>query len=721
MYNISDLEEMADDQLQAIAENMGLKKTSGSDKESLIYKILDQQAIDLSATVTAPAEKKRGRKPKAQQVEQQPDEDGNQSQNPVASDSENIPKKRGRKPKNADAVVDGGDSQKAEEVDAQTEPEAMAPRKRGRKPKNQELADPQLDPSRELPAPAGEVAPSEPSENAVGTDVAVKQDASPAEIFDSTEEGNKGADQQMAGEQPQAPRMLNPRQPMQMKGGRQFTPRQKQQGMQPVENQEQGANQESQPAATDNRNNGNMNAQQPRKNPPGVFGRNVDESFGSFFPRMGGKSFTPRSQREREEAAAAAASAPIIIREPQSMGQQPDFKGKKGKKGKLAAKQPMPPMPVYDFSGFLETSGVLEVTPEGFGFLRSGDFNYLPSPDDVLVSHQQIKQYGLKNGDVVECEIAPPKEGDKYFPMTKALRINGRSPEFIRDRVPFEHLTPLFPNEKFNLTGGARTNNISTRVVDMFSPIGKGQRALIVAPPKTGKTILLKDIANAIAENHPEVYIMILLIDERPEEVTDMSRSVNAEVIASTFDEPADRHVKIAGIVLEKAKRMVECGHDVVILLDSITRLARAYNTAQPASGKILSGGVDANALQKPKRFFGAARNIEGGGSLTIIATALTETSSKMDEVIFEEFKGTGNMELQLDRKLSNKRIFPAVDIMASSTRRDDLLLRQETLNRMWILRRFLSDRNSIEAMEFIKDRMERSADNDELLRTMGD
>ncbi len=337
------------------------------------------------------------------------------------------------------------------------------------------------------------------------------------------------------------------------------------------------------------------------------------------------------------------------------------------------------------------------------------------------MTQAQIKAYGLKSGDVVECTVNPPKEGDKYFPMDRALMINGRSPEFIRDRVPFEHLTPLFPNEKFNLTGGRRSNNISTRVVDMFSPIGKGQRALIVAPPKTGKTMLLKDIANAIAENHPEAYIMILLIDERPEEVTDMSRSVNAEVIASTFDEPADRHVKIAGIVLEKAKRMVECGHDVVILLDSITRLARAYNTAQPASGKILSGGVDANALQKPKRFFGAARNIEGGGSLTIIATALTETSSKMDEVIFEEFKGTGNMELQLDRKLSNKRIFPAVDIMASSTRRDDLLLREETLNRMWILRRFLSDRNSIEAMEFIKDRMERTTDNDELLRTMGD
>jgi transcription termination factor Rho len=374
----------------------------------------------------------------------------------------------------------------------------------------------------------------------------------------------------------------------------------------------------------------------------------------------------------------------------------------------------------YNFDGLIQAQGVLEVMPEGYGFLRSSDYNYLASPDDIYVTQQQIKQYALRPGDVVECTIRPPHEGDKYFPMSEALMINGRTPEFIRDRTLFEHLTPLFPDEKFDLTSG-RSCNISTRVVDMFSPIGKGQRGLIVAPPKTGKTILLKDIANAIAENHPETYIMILLIDERPEEVTDMMRSVNAEVIASTFDEPADRHVKIASIVLEKAKRMVECGHDVVILLDSITRLARAYNTVSPASGKILSGGVDANALQKPKRFFGAARNIEGGGSLTIIATALTETSSKMDEVIFEEFKGTGNMELQLDRKLSNKRIFPAVDITASSTRRDDLLLRTETLNRMWILRRFLSDRNSIEAMEFIKDRMERTRDNDELLRTMGD
>lgn len=372
----------------------------------------------------------------------------------------------------------------------------------------------------------------------------------------------------------------------------------------------------------------------------------------------------------------------------------------------------------FDFTDIIETCGVLEIESQGYGYLRSADYNYMPSPDDIYLTQQQIKQYALKTGDVVECTIRPPRENEKYFPLSQVLRVNGRTPRFIRDRIAFEHLTPLFPNEKFDLTSG-KTCNLSTRVVDMFAPIGKGQRGLIVAPPKTGKTILLKDIANAIAENHPETYIMILLIDERPEEVTDMRRTVRAEVIASTFDEPADRHVRIAGIVLEKAKRMVECGHDVVILLDSITRLARAYNTCAPGSGKILSGGVDANALQKPKRFFGAARNIENGGSLTIIATALTETSSKMDEVIFEEFKGTGNMELQLDRKLSNKRIFPAVDIIASSTRRDDLLIRAENLNRMWILRNFLSDRNSIEAMEFIKERMERTRDNDELLRIM--
>ncbi len=373
----------------------------------------------------------------------------------------------------------------------------------------------------------------------------------------------------------------------------------------------------------------------------------------------------------------------------------------------------------YDFTDIISANGVLEVMPDGYGFLRSSDFNYLSSPDDIFLTVQQIKKYSLKTGDVVQCRVRPPREGEKYFPMTSIEMINGRQPNEIRDRLSFEHLTPLFPDEKFNLTGDRRTTNISTRIVDLFSPIGKGQRALIVAQPKTGKTILMKDIANAIAANHPEAYLMMLLIDERPEEVTDMARTVNAEVIASTFDEPAERHVKIAGIVLEKAKRMVECGHDVVIFLDSITRLARAYNTVAPASGKVLTGGVDANALQKPKRFFGAARNIEGGGSLTIIATALIDTGSKMDEVIFEEFKGTGNMELQLDRSLANKRIFPAVNLVQSSTRRDDLLHDKTTLDRMWILRKHISDMNSIEAMNMIGDLMKRTNSNEEFLVAM--
>ena len=373
----------------------------------------------------------------------------------------------------------------------------------------------------------------------------------------------------------------------------------------------------------------------------------------------------------------------------------------------------------YEFDDILNGVGVLEIMHDGYGFLRSSDYNYLSSPDDIYVSQSQIKLFGLKTGDVVEGVIRPPKEGEKYFPLVKVSKINGRDAAFVRDRVPFEHLTPLFPDEKFKLCKGGYSDSMSARVVDLFAPIGKGQRALIVAQPKTGKTILMKDIANAIAANHPEVYMIMLLIDERPEEVTDMARSVNAEVIASTFDEPAERHVKIAGIVLEKAKRLVECGHDVVIFLDSITRLARAYNTVSPASGKVLSGGVDANALHKPKRFFGAARNIENGGSLTIIATALIDTGSKMDEVIFEEFKGTGNMELQLDRNLSNKRIFPAVNITASSTRRDDLLLDKTTLDRMWILRKYLADMNPIEAMDFVKDRLEKTRDNDEFLMSM--
>jgi transcription termination factor Rho len=374
----------------------------------------------------------------------------------------------------------------------------------------------------------------------------------------------------------------------------------------------------------------------------------------------------------------------------------------------------------FEFEGIVTASGVLEIMPDGYGFLRSSDYNYFNSPDDIYVSQSQIKLFGLKTGDTIEGSIRPPKEGEKYFPLIKVESINGRSPAFVRDRVPFDHLVPVFPDQKFILAQGPYSN-ISSRIVDMFAPIGKGQRGLIVAQPKTGKTVLLKDVANAIASNHPEVYMLILLIDERPEEVTDMARSVNAEVISSTFDEPADRHVKVANIVLEKAKRLVECGHDVVILLDSITRLARAYNTVSPASGKVLSGGVDANALHRPKRFFGAARNIEGGGSLTILATALTETGSKMDDVIFDEFKGTGNMELQLDRRLSNKRIYPSVDINASSTRREELLLEKDTMNKLWILRNYLADMNAVEAMEFLKDKVMKTKSNEEFLVSMND
>lgn len=700
---------MADEQLSNVAKEVGLKKISLDDKEQLIYQILDQQAITLSANADPAEKKRRGRKPKNEQT-------ADASANPALPDAQQ--KKRGRKPKNQaaeTAATDAEPTAPAENAAQETAaPEAeKQQKKRGRKPKAQQT--PGTD-SPEAAAVAENQTP-ESEHNAAATEKAPKETEPASEAAAPVEAPKNDEHQQQRNE-----RIQNNRQnKFQQKGQRVFTPRnQQQESEEPQASLQAPADDTQKQTAEEQRPEDNSESQRPRQNPPGVFGRNVDESFGSFFPRMGGRGFMPRNNRDNQHQQQAQdfVPEPITIREPGAQKQVQEPKNKKGKKQKMQQQQKMP---LYNFDNFIEASGVLEVMPEGYGFLRSSDFNYLASPDDIYVTQAQIKNYGLKPGDVVECTIAPPREGEKYFPMTEALRINGRTPDFIRDRVPFEHLTPLFPDEKFNITGGKHSNNLSTRVVDMFSPIGKGQRALIVAPPKTGKTILLKDIANAIAENHPEVYIMILLIDERPEEVTDMSRSVNAEVIASTFDEPADRHVKIAGIVLEKAKRMVECGHDVVILLDSITRLARAYNTAQPASGKILSGGVDANALQKPKRFFGAARNIEGGGSLTIIATALTETSSKMDEVIFEEFKGTGNMELQLDRKLSNKRIFPAVDIMASSTRRDDLLLREETLNRMWILRRFLSDRNSIEAMEFIKERMERTTDNDELLRTMGD
>jgi transcription termination factor rho len=710
MYNISELQDMPDDRLKEVGESMGLKKINIANREELIYRILDQQAIDLSANAPEEQPRRRGRKPRNQNsADQQVASAPAPEQTGDATPDE--PKRRGRKPGNrqttaatetAAAPTEQPESplQPQAETGDETDGNQEKPnqKRRGRKPRNNKPDNNENnDNAASTPQFAANPDEIEPSFMAEIIDSDSNQ---PLQLPAASTEAVPALLAETNNSTPQGPKIQTDDKTTDT------TPANNTDTPLPSQN----------PSASQPQN-------QPRQaNGPRVFGRKVDESFGAFFPHAAGKSFTPRSQKEREAAAAVAAAAPIIIREPQAQKQVMEPKSKKAKKKeRMAAKMQQPNIPAYNFDGFLEAEGVLEIMPEGYGFLRSSDFNYLASPDDIYVTQPQIKKYGLKAGDVVQCTINPPLEGEKYFPMNEAISINGRQPEFIRDRVPFEHLTPLFPDEKFNLTGGRSSNNISTRVVDMFSPIGKGQRALIVAPPKTGKTILLKDIANAIAENHPEVYIMILLIDERPEEVTDMSRSVNAEVIASTFDEPADRHVKIAGIVLEKAKRMVECGHDVVILLDSITRLARAYNTAQPASGKILSGGVDANALQKPKRFFGAARNIEGGGSLTIIATALTETSSKMDEVIFEEFKGTGNMELQLDRKLSNKRIFPAVDIMASSTRRDDLLLREETLNRMWILRRFLSDRNSIEAMEFIKDRMERTADNDELLRTMGD
>ncbi len=435
--------------------------------------------------------------------------------------------------------------------------------------------------------------------------------------------------------------------------------------------------------------------------------------------QQGGNQTQPEDMQPSENANELLNSAvPASVPEPGQNHSEEPRESVDTKDVKIYKNEKKNTQPKIEFEGIVEASGVLEIMPDGYGFLRSSDYNYLNSPDDIYVSQSQIKLFGLKTGDTLTGEIRPPREGDKYFPLVKVNQINGRSPEYIRDRVPFDFLTPLFPNEKFELTARGH-NNLSCRVVDLFTPIGKGQRGLIVAQPKTGKTMLLKEIANAIADNHPEVYMIVLLIDERPEEVTDMARSVKAEVVASTFDEPAERHVKVANIVLEKAKRLVECGHDVVILLDSITRLARAFNTVQPASGKVLSGGVDANALHKPKRFFGAARNVENGGSLTILATALTDTGSKMDEVIFEEFKGTGNMELQLDRKLSNKRIFPAVDVTLSSTRRDDLLYKPEDVNRIWILRNHLADMNSVEAMEFMKARLEKTVSNEEFLISM--
>lgn len=658
-YKFSQLSEMSLDQLKTIAAELGLQKIDTLDNEALSYAILDHQAELDSANVTEKVPKKRGRKKK------------DQTSSPAAPQS-----------KTPEQTAAADIKEESVEKSDQKTSAPVESKKRGRKKKEQTDLTADQKPMED----AQQVASAEKTDADAMEAKAVKEtDAVPAE---SKKKGRKKKEQTVA-QVPAEPQVAD-------------TP----EATAPADNTAQANSDDTATAPAD------QIAEKPRRD----FRPNPNSPLGEFFPGGKGKRFTARDrqpEREDQYMQQPVAAGPIVLTEP---GQpQPQQHGKKNKQKFQDRRENF----AVKFEDSIEASGVLEIEPQGHGFLRSSDYNYIASPDDVLVTQQQIKAWGLKPGDVVDALVRPPHEGEKYYPLTSVVSVNGRDPRFLRDRQSFEHLTPLFPDEKFNLCGDPVTTNLSTRVVDMFAPIGKGQRALIVAPPKTGKTLLLKDIANAIARNHPETYIMILLIDERPEEVTDMIRTVNAEVIASTFDEPAERHVKIAGIVLEKAKRMVECGHDVVILLDSITRLARAYNTVSPASGKILSGGVDANALQKPKRFFGAARNIEGGGSLTIIATALTETSSKMDEVIFEEFKGTGNMELQLDRKLSNKRVFPAVDIVASSTRREDLLLGEEILNRMWILRNYLSDMTSMEAMEFIKKRMEMTRNNEELLVTM--
>ena len=645
-YNIIELNEKQLPELEKIAGELGITVDSGITKESLIYRILDEQAISLAGLrseknkdmkkqdANKPSGKKRGRPSKADKAAREAELEANKQK---GAEEATKPQETENKPQAERKKRSRAEKSRVEERDLfsnEVEDQPVAS-----KTEETRSGD-----KKQLPPMVAETTEEDPKEAPIVEEVSLQTPETPAAPTAApAEEEHK----RIVFRHPDAKSVLDQIFPFQT-----TTPKQEKQSAPNMESSNAGAN------------------NQPNRQ----------------------KNNHPNANNQRNAANNNSNNA-----NPQ-------------------------PEKMYDFDGILSGSGVLEMMSDGYGFLRSSDYNYLTSPDDIYVSQSQIKLFGLKTGDVVEGSIRPPKEGEKYFPLVKVDRINGRSPEEVRDRVPFDHLTPLFPDEKFMLTDRRSPkvyDNIAVRVVDLFSPIGKGQRGLIVAQPKTGKTMLLKDIANAIAANHPEVYMIVLLIDERPEEVTDMARSVDAEVIASTFDEPAERHVKIAEIVLNKAKRLVECGHDVVILLDSITRLARAYNTVQPASGKVLSGGVDANALQKPKRFFGAARNIENGGSLTILATALTETGSKMDDVIFEEFKGTGNMELQLDRKLSNKRIYPAVDITASSTRRDDLLQDETTLNRMWILRKYLSDMNSIEAMEFVKKQMEQTTDNTEFLASM--
>ena len=721
MYNIIQLNDKNLSELQVIAKELGIKKADSFKKEELVYKILDEQAI-AGATKKVAAEKlkeeRKGDKNKRSRTAAPKKEEkvAPAAKNAeVTKNKENAPAAKPQQQPKEEAANKAKEAPVAEPKAEKAAPKRKVGRPRkdaniAEKAENKEVenAKPIVKPTEEkavaektVVAPAAEKAtPTQETEKKVKENkpavaekpVIAKPQKKSAPVIDeeSTILSSEDDDdfipiEDLPSEKIELPTELFGKFEATKAETAQAAPEQAPQPQQQQHSQPQQRQRIVRPRDNNNNNAGNNNANANNNN---NFQRN---NFNNQRPLM--------QQRPAQQQNNAAENLPPVQ-------QQPERKV-------IEREKP------YEFDDILSGVGVLEIMQDGYGFLRSSDYNYLSSPDDIYVSQSQIKLFGLKTGDVVEGIIRPPKEGEKYFPLVKVSKINGRDAAFVRDRVPFEHLTPLFPDEKFRLCKGGYSDSMSARVVDLFAPIGKGQRALIVAQPKTGKTILMKDIANAIAANHPEVYMIMLLIDERPEEVTDMARSVNAEVIASTFDEPAERHVKIAGIVLEKAKRLVECGHDVVIFLDSITRLARAYNTVSPASGKVLSGGVDANALHKPKRFFGAARNIENGGSLTIIATALIDTGSKMDEVIFEEFKGTGNMELQLDRNLSNKRIFPAVNITASSTRRDDLLLDKTTLDRMWILRKYLADMNPIEAMDFVKDRLEKTRDNDEFLMSM--
>ena len=671
MYNIIQLNDKDLSELQSIAKELGIKKTDSLKKEDLVYRILDEQAI-VGATKKVAAEKANEGQPRKRSrinVKKEGDKVYTATKDKAQKLEANNPQPAAA----AEPVKEAAPVAPQAETVAETSAEEKTPKKRGRKPGSKKATAK----TEEQPVAATEETGKEKE----------------AEVKTIVEAPAKPAPKKVKKEETPAP------------------PKEKEVILPELEF---GSETEDFIPIEDL-------PSEKVELPTELFGKfeatKVETPAPAPAPTAAAPKFQPRQQRDQNQK----------YNNPRNNNYnnpRPVNNNTNNTEGEATVSAPQQPErkqveKPYEFEGILTGTGVLEIMPDGYGFLRSSDYNYLSSPDDIYVSQSQIKLFGLKTGDVVEGSIRPPKEGEKYFPLVKVEKINGLDPGLVRDRVPFEHLTPLFPDEKFKLCKGGYSDSLSARVVDMFSPIGKGQRALIVAQPKTGKTILLKDIANAIAANHPETYMIMLLIDERPEEVTDMARSVNAEVIASTFDEPAERHVKIAGIVLEKAKRMVECGHDVVIFLDSITRLARAYNTVSPASGKVLSGGVDANALHKPKRFFGAARNIEGGGSLTIIATALIDTGSKMDEVIFEEFKGTGNMELQLDRNLSNKRIFPAVNIVASSTRRDDLLLDKTTLDRMWILRKYLADMNPIEAMDFVKSRLENTKDNEEFLMSM--